>query len=239
MIDTLVPDRKPKVCFCIPTITRPYQQTLDSLEASVPHLDAAGWDHYMVPEIGNPYISAARAKMLRKALDAGADVIVFIDHDVSWRPEDLLKLIETPGDVVGGTYRFKTEDVSYMGTINSTPDGFPRVRSDGCISAELLPAGFLKITKAAVDRFMEAFPDLCYGPRYAQSVDLFNHGAWKGNWWGEDYSFCRRWREAGGEIWLVPDLSLDHNSADTVFRGNYHEFLRAQPGGDLDPAKEG
>ena len=227
-----------KVCFCIPTITRPYQPTLDSLEASLPLLDAAGWEHCMVPEIGNPYISAARAKMLRKALDAGADVIVFIDHDVSWRPGDLLKLLEAEGDVVGGTYRYKSDDVCYMGTIRSTPDNFPLVRADGCISAELLPAGFIKITKGAVDRFMEAFPELCYGPRYAQSVDLFNHGAWKGLWWGEDYSFCRRWREAGGELWLVPDLSLDHNAADKVFPGNYHEYLMAQPGGSNDPNKD-
>ena len=66
----------------------------------------------MVHEVGSPYISAARATMLRKALDAKADVIVFIDHDLSWRPGDLLKLIETTGDVVGGTYRFKQDEVS-------------------------------------------------------------------------------------------------------------------------------
>ena len=40
-------------------------------------------------------VSGARAAMLRKALDAKADVIVFIDHDVSWAPEDLVKLIKT------------------------------------------------------------------------------------------------------------------------------------------------
>ena len=227
-----------KVCFCIPTITRPYQPTLDSLEASLPLLDAAGWEHCMVPEVGNPYISAARAKMLRKALDAGADVIVFIDHDVSWRPGDLLKLLETEGDVVGGTYRYKDDAVSYMGTIRSTHDGFPLVRADGAIRAELLPAGFLKVTANAVDRFMKAHPELCYGERYRQSVDLFNHGAWEGNWWGEDYAFCRRWNALGGELWLVPDLSLDHNSVDKVYPGNYDLFLREQPGGDLDPNKE-
>ena len=82
-----------KVVLCIPTLTRPYAQTLASIEASVPYLDAAGWDHAMVSEIGCPYISGARATMLRKALDAQADVIVFIDHDLSWRPADLLKLI--------------------------------------------------------------------------------------------------------------------------------------------------
>ena len=57
-----------KVVFCVPTIKRPYQQCLDSLEASLPLLNAAGIEHAMVNEVGNPYISAARATMLRKAL---------------------------------------------------------------------------------------------------------------------------------------------------------------------------
>ena len=98
-----------KVVFCIPTITRPYQVTIDSLAASVPCIEAAGWQHAVVSEIGNPYISAARSYMLRKALDAGADVVVFIDHDLSWQPVDMLKLIETEGDVVAGTYCFKND----------------------------------------------------------------------------------------------------------------------------------
>ncbi len=59
-----------KVVLCVPTLTRPMPQTLASIEASIPLLDAAGWDHAMVSEIGCPYISGARATMLRKALDA-------------------------------------------------------------------------------------------------------------------------------------------------------------------------
>ncbi len=225
----------PKVVFCVPTIKRPYQQCLDSLEASYPLIKAAGWDEGMVNEVGNPYISAARATMLRKALDAKADVIVFIDHDLSWRPADLLTLINTEGDVVSGTYRFKSDEVSYMGTIHSTPAGTPVVRADGAIKARLLPAGFLKVTTAAVDRFMTAYPELCYGEKYRLSVDLFNHGAHKGVWWGEDYAFCRRWEEMGEDAWLVPDLQLDHHSADKSYPGNFHMYLRQQPGGDLCP----
>ena len=228
-----------KVVFCVPTVKRPYQQCLDSLEATVPLLDAEGIEHGMVNEVGNPYISAARATMLRKALDAKADVIVFIDHDLSWRPADMLTLLRTEGDVVGGTYRFKHADpqnVEYMGTIHSGPDGTPIVRADGAVRARLLPAGFLKITAKAVDRFMTAYPELCYGEKYRQSVDLFNHGAHKGVWWGEDYAFCRRWEECGGEAWLVPDLNLTHHSADADYLGNYHIYLRQQPGGDLCPS---
>jgi glycosyltransferase involved in cell wall biosynthesis len=222
-----------KLVLCVPTIRRPYQQCLDSIEASVPLLDAAGIEHQMVNEVGNPYISAARATMLRKALDAKADTIVFIDHDLSWNPQDLLTLAQTEGDVVAGTYRFKSDDVSYMSTIHSTHDGYPIVREDGAIKAKLVPAGFLKVTDKAVDRFMTAYPELCYGEKYRQSVDLFNHGAHEGVWWGEDYAFCRRWEAIGGDIWLVPDLQLDHHNPDKSYPGNFHIYLRQQPGGDL------
>ncbi len=217
-----------KIVFCLPVWRRPYQECLDSLAASLPLLEAAGYEHGMAQIVDNPYISAARATMLRAALDAKADCVVFIDHDLSWRPQDMLKLIETEGDVVAGTYRTKTDEVHYMGTIEtgSPPDYLPVQRqSDGAISAKLVPAGFLKVTKEAVDAFMLAYPDLCYGPMYHLSVDLFNHGVHERIWWGEDYSFARRWKEKCGDIWLIPDLSLDHHKDGKVYAGNYHEYL--------------
>jgi len=226
-----------KVVFCVPTVTRPYQQCLDSLEACLPAVEAAGWDHAMVNEVGNPYISAARATMLRKALDAGATAIVFIDHDVSWRPKDMVRLLETEGEVVAGTYRFKSDGVSFMGTIFTDADGFPSLRADGCIRAKTVPAGFLKFTPAAVERFMTAYPHLCYGEKYHQSVDIFNHGAHEGLWWGEDYAFSRNFIAAGGTIWLIPDLQLDHHGKDVSYIGNFHEYLMACPGGSKDPAR--
>jgi glycosyltransferase involved in cell wall biosynthesis len=224
-----------KVVFCVPTLTRPYQQTLDSLAASIPLIKAAGWDEGMVSELGNPYISAARSYMLRKALDAGADVIVFIDHDLSWKPEDLLKLIETEGDVVAGTYRFKKDEVEYMGVIQDGENYLPVTREDGCIKATRVPAGFLKITKGAVNRFMTEYPHLCYGPKFSLSVDLFNHGAFDGAWWGEDYAFSRNWLAIGGEIWLVPDLDIAHHTKDKAYPGNFHKHLLQQPGGSECP----
>lgn len=219
-----------KVVFCIPTVTRPYDVCINSLKASVPLIEAAGWEHGVVSEIGNPYISAARSYMLRKALDAGADVIVFIDHDLSWNPEDILKLIETEGDVVAGLYRFKEDIEHYMGVIDDIY-GIPQVRKDGCIKAARVPAGFLKITKGLVNKFMTAYPKLCYGPKFNLSIDLFNHGAHNGAWWGEDYSFSRNWIDCGGEIWVIPDLDLDHHSMTDTYKGNYHQFLLSQPGG--------
>jgi glycosyltransferase involved in cell wall biosynthesis len=225
---------KPKhVVFCLPVLRQPYECCVESLKASLPLIEAAGYTHGLAQIVDNPYISAARATMLRAALDDRADIVVFIDYDLSWRPQDLLKLIQTEGPVVGGTYRAKHEPVHYMGTVETFPDHRPMCRaSDGAIKAALVPAGFLKVTKEAMDAYMVAYPELCYGPMYHLSVDLFSHGVFERVWWGEDYSFCRRWREKCGDIWLVPDLSLDHHKDGKVYAGNYHEYLTAQYGHD-------
>ena len=223
-----------KVVFCIPTLTRPYKQTIDSLRDSVPLLDDNGYEHYLVSEVGNPYINGARAFMLRKALDIKADMVVFIDHDVSWRPEDLLKLVQTEGDVVAGLYRFKKDEEHYMGVIVDGDGFLPVVRADGCIKATRVPAGFLKVTRNAVNKFMTAYPHLVYGEACNPSVDLFNFGAHKGQFWGEDYAFSRNWIDSGGEIWVVPDLNLTHHSTEKSYPGNFHEFLLRQPGGSRE-----
>ena len=231
-------DKLPKkVIICTPTITKPYQCYLDALAVSVPLLEAAGWDHGTVYEVGCPYISHARARLLRKALNADATAIIFIDHDLSWQPDALLRLLEIEDEVVSGTYRFKKEPEEYMGALVTTDDGMPIVRADGCVEAHSIPAGMLKITREGVNSFMAAWPELCFGEACAPFVDLFNHGAHGNVWYGEDYAFARRWREKCGKIWLVPNLQIDHHTKDQPYPGHYHNFLCRQPGGSHDSAK--
>ncbi|MGH8716830.1 MAG: hypothetical protein ACREUI_08970, partial [Burkholderiales bacterium] len=155
----------------------------------------------MVSEVGCPYISSARATMLRKALDAKADAVVFIDHDLSWNSPDLLDLVETEQDVVAGTYRFKREPEEYMGALISGEGGAPILGEGGCVEAHSAPAGFLKVTRKAVNDFMRAYPDLLYGEPCSPHVDLFAHGAHGNVWYGEDYAFCRNYREKCEKIW--------------------------------------
>lgn len=224
-------DKPRSVAFCTPTHTRPHSAYLAALEAAIPALDAAGIPHQAAFKRGSPYISHARAELLRAALDAQVDDIVFIDHDVSFEPADLIKLIQTPGDVVSGLYRFKIPEEEYMGALATDEDGKPIVRDDGCIKAEWIPAGFMKITKEGVDRFMRAYPELTFGPKFSLSVDLFNHGAHDGLWWGEDYAFSRRWNAMEETIWVIPDLNLTHHHEDKAYPGNLHRHLLRQPGG--------
>jgi hypothetical protein len=221
----------PKVVFATPSLQGPKGPYLEALEASLPLIEKHGWTHQYVQEIGNPYISNARAIMTRKALDVAPDCIVYLDYDLSWEPEDMLKLLQAEGDVVCGTYRFKKDEEEYMGDVAGNADGIPLARDlDGALIGIQMPAGFLKITTQGIAKFMKAYPHLCYGEPYRLHVDLFNHGAHNGIWYGEDYAFCRNWRECGGQIWVLPDLNLTHHG-DKPYPGNYAEFLKRQPGG--------
>jgi hypothetical protein len=206
-------------------LTEPYKQ---SLAASVPYLQSAGIEDGLALQFKNPYISSAMSFLTAKAMESGADVMVYIDYDLSWNPPDLLKLIETPGDVVAGTYRFKEDKVEYMGVIHTGEDHRPVCREDGCIRTLWAPSGFLKVTRKAVDRFTEAYPHLKYGTHH---VDLFNHGAHNGAWWGQDAAFGRNWNAIGGEMWIAPNLDITHWDGEKSFPGNFYEFLLRQPGG--------
>ena len=239
---------------CIPFFGTPFPQTLKALGDSVPLIQNAGWTINTHLQHNNPYISNARNAMLREALDRYPDVVIFLDHDVSWDPVDLLRLVETPGDVVSGTYRFKKDEIEYMGAPMPDVHGQVQVREvgtchdpwnpefDDAILGFSAPAGFLKITPNAVSRFMKAYPQLMYGAAYAPSVDLFNHGVHEGVWYGEDYAFCRNWRDLGGELLLLPNLNISHWKREesgeyTEFKGNYHWYLASRAGGAMDPQR--
>lgn len=225
-----------KVIFATPSLAGATAPYWESIKNCLPLIEKHGWEHQHVQELGNPYISAARSIMTRKALDTKPDVIVYIDYDVSFEPEDMLKLLEAEGDVVCGTYRYKTDEEEYMGDVEGNIDGIPITRStDNAILAIRQPAGFLKVTRKGIQRFMKGYPELCYGDPDNLSVDLFNHGAFQGTWYGEDYAFCRNWRAIGGQIWLLADLNLTHNhkQADGTYKaypGNYQKFLEKELG---------
>ncbi len=220
-----------KVVICTATRERPHPAYLESLEKSIPVLDAAGIQHSVAYEIGCPYISSAMATCARKALDTMPDALVFIDDDMGWTPEGLLKLIQCDKDVVGGTYRFRKEEVEYMGCLITKQDGTPIGEFGGLLNVKWMPSGFLKVTANAINKFMKAYPELNCGPAYHPTPDLFNHGAHEGVWYGQDYAFCRNYSAKCGPIFLMPNLDIDHHQGDKVFKGNFHEFLMQCPGG--------
>ena len=201
--------------------------------------------------MGSCYIQAARNELVKAFRESGADILFFLDDDLSWNPADVLRLIEMPDEIVCGAYRYKTDREDYPIVIYTRSDGRAKTREDGCISACQVPTGFLRIKRSAIEKLCGHYPERRYartqeGAVIEGLVDLFPQGLEAGQWIGDDYAFCRLWLRACGrrkddpknEIWLVPDLNLSHWGRGQEFAGNYHRYLLRQPGGrDAKPFK--
>jgi hypothetical protein len=53
----------------------------------------------------------------------------------------------------------------------------------------------------------------------------------------EDYTFCRRWQEIGGDIWLDPSISLNHYGS-FCFQGNPQAIINFNPGQAVPPKED-
>jgi hypothetical protein len=45
--------------------------------------------------------------------------------------------------------------------------------------------------------------------------------------YGEDYSFCMRWRELGEKVWIDPEIAMGHTGLK-VFEGHIGNWLKSR-----------
>ena len=197
---------------------------------------------------GDALITRARANLLTAFLDdPTATHLLFVDADIGFTPDQVFRLIESGADVVAGVYPIKRVNwekaqraiegrrqnvpaaaLDYVLEIND-PDhiavvnGFTRVRYAG--------TGFLMIRR-------QVFEKMCAHPDYAPLRFLREHSHDKfagspnrfalfegmidpvtGTYLSEDFAFCKRWTDIGGEIWADLESRLDH-VGPSVFRGD-------------------
>jgi len=168
-----------------------------------------------------------RNEMVGKAVDSGADVILFIDSDVAFDPKSVAHLVTSDRDVSFIAYRRKETAESYTCKIESGEDGKPLVE-DGWIKLSAAGTGLLAIKTSVIKNMYLAYPDLKYtSDEGDERFSLFDFLVYDGMYKGEDYTFCRRWRDIGGKIWMWPDVNTAHVGA-FEYRGNVADFLMAK-----------
>lgn len=193
-----------------------YSPFLDSLEQTIALCAEHGHHAEFHLLTGCCYVQTARNQIVKHFLDSDADVLFFLDDDISWPATAALKVIETPGEVVAGIYPLKSEPLRFPVVIHTTPDDRPEQRADGCVAAAAVPTGFLCIHRSALERMVAAYPGQRYdeydenGEHTTTLYDLFPQGVHGGRWVGEDYAFCRLWAAIGGEMWVQCNISFTH-----------------------------
>jgi hypothetical protein len=197
---------------------------------------------------GDALITRARANLVTLFLDdPAATHLLFVDADIGFAPEQVFRLIESGADVVAGVYPIKRVNwakakraleanrpnlqaaaLDYVLEIDN-PDqvvvvnGFTRVRYAG--------TGFLMIRRnvletmcahpdyAALQFFREHSHDVLAGSRHRFALFESLIDPATGTYLSEDFAFCKRWTDIGGEIWADLDSRLDH-VGPAVFHGD-------------------
>ena len=176
-------------------------------------LDRAGiaLDPFFV--VNDSLVMQARNSVVAAFLASTAEDLVFIDSDIAWEAEDLARLLSHDQPLVAGTYRRKSEQLSF--TVQFEDGQARRDPASGLLRAKRVGAGFLRLRRDCLTRMEDAFPQLRFQPPPVSGDSrprsaLFDTSLVDGEFVGEDYTFCDRWRSIGGIVWVDPEIRLRH-----------------------------
>ena len=85
-----------------------------------------------------------------------------------------------------------------------------------------LATGFMMIQRDLLEKMMKAFPSTKYvddvgflqGTENDYAYALFDCGVEEGHYFSEDWLFCHRWREIGGQIYVDITIDLWHTGQE-------------------------
>jgi hypothetical protein len=140
--------------------------------------------------------------------------LMFIDADIGFEPQEIIKLALSNQDVVGGLYPKKALPIQYV--VNKVPNG---EKNGNVVEVANLGTGFLMIRREVIETMIASHPELHYqdeiglDPKYAP----YKYALFDGlidpvtrEYLSEDYTFCKRWRDLGGKIFADLSIKLDH-----------------------------
>ena len=206
-----------------------------------------GFDIAVVMLGNDALITRGRSAIVARFLDNPATThLLFVDADIAFSVEQVVRLLKFDKDFVAGLYPAKIIDWQQLaqrfghGKENLDEAGLAYVaalceggeakRENNFATGTYAGTGFQLIKRNVFERMIIAYPNLKYKalhafPRPSQPSDhlyaLFDCmiDPDTGVYLSEDYAFCRRWRAIGGEIWLDLNSKLNHSGSYT-YRGN-------------------
>jgi len=202
---------------------------------------------------GESLITRARNHLVSYFMASECTHLFFIDADIVFPRESIVKLLAANKGIACGAYPVKTlpkidettgESRSRY-VVNLEEEIMINEISEGHKLFTVLDAGtgFMMIKRDVINIMQKEYPELKYTSDYDRKLltspspseddplrnnlySLFDtmHDQENGNaYLSEDYSFCKRWRDVGGKIWVDPDINLNHIGKHT-FAGDTEEL---------------
>lgn len=207
-----------------------------------------------VSTVSDSLINRARNNLVAKFMaNEQFTHLLFIDVDLKFSYNDVLKLLWHDKDIITGAYPIK--DINWEKVHKMVGDGVPsnklgekatrfvvnpvktgenRIETDnGAISVYDAGTGFMMIKREVFTKMFEHYPELKFNDDTGSIKDkerdytyaLFNSYIDEDKrFLSEDYGFCRYWQKMGGKVWVDPAIELEH-LGHFVYKGSMIEYL--------------
>jgi hypothetical protein len=205
---------------------------------------------------GDALIPRARQNIVAHFLEnPSATHLIFIDADIAFGPEQVFRLLDSGLPMAAGVYPTKRINWDNVAALGKLGGGIPESaalsyvlqfedpakleKKDGFAKARFAGTGFLMIRREALEAMVGKYRDLAY-LREHQAEDPLRGSKWRcalfnplldastGTYLSEDYSFCRRWTDMGGEVWVDLKSRLTHIGSMS-FAGDLAAYFGPNP----------
>ncbi len=229
--------RSRSVYIATPIARHPVRQYTTSLARTLVHLDRLGIRWWLQNTVGSSNLPRARNDLAAGFLASDYDDMLFIDDDMGFKPNDVVRLLASDQDLIGGVgckkvMRPDTDPAKWcLHTLNG-----PVTQDDmGAIEVAAVGTGFLKISRAVFQRIIMARPHWKRSgwPNMPAAAKAFYYRFFAFDpddpeEAGEDIAFCREWRMLGGRVWVDPKIRLIH-VGEYEYTGDLSALLEAAP----------
>lgn len=160
------------------------------------------------------YIALARSVLATAALDHGADVVVFIDHDIIFDPNDVLVIADEARDckgIVAAPYSMRRMGAGVVAGLTPDTGEITFGKGGGLYPVSWnLGMGFTAIHREVFDKVAFALSLETTRTLFGPCVPYFEQIKLDGFWHLEDASFCYKAHTAGVPCFTDTRINILH-----------------------------
>ena len=233
--------KKPKVYVATPCYDSMRVETCVSLLDTFSALGGAGIE-CKFKTVRTSLVTHGRNLLTAGFMNSGFDYMLFVDADVEFKPEAIMRMLVPEKDIVCTPYRVKEEGVKYAVKFKDPND--IKIEPFDLVEIEEGPAGLMLIQRKVYERLMDKHPELKIKFNAAtrmkmndeigateDAIDRYMYNFWDttfrldtGEWKGEDLSFCALARDAGYKLYANLDSWTTHHGSHG-WKGRFGDFL--------------
>lgn len=165
---------------------------------------------------GCSVVSRARNLLVKDFLESNCTHLLFIDSDINFEPDDILRLLSWSEDpkkgIVAGVPRTRSEHKTYIANLDYDDSHELTMNSMGLVRATHVATAFMMVRREVFETLVEAHKEWEYYDTRTDRVlnAVFDFKVTEAGYMGEDFLFCDRAREHGYEVWIDPTIKLGH-----------------------------